>query len=73
MDLEKEFEKLNEKLNFIETKINMLMEATNHPTEFKYVEKEGIGNNTMVPKTLLDIWKEKTRKKYNAKPTDTNI
>ena len=72
MDLEKEFEKLNEKLNFIETKINMLMEATPHPTAVKYIEKEGIGNSTMVPKTLLDIWKEKTRKKY-AKPTDSTI
>lgn len=73
MNLEKEFEKLNEKLNFIETKINMIMEVTEHPTEFKYVENEGIGNNTTVSKTLLDIWKEKTRKKYNAKPTNTNI
>jgi len=56
-------DEIEKRLNYIELKLNLLMEETESKTQFKYVEDDKGGN--LVPKTVLEVWQDRSKKEFN--------
>lgn len=51
-------EEIEKRLNYIELKINLLMEETESKTQEKWDEKK----QEVVPKTVLEVWQDRSKK-----------
>lgn len=58
--------KIQETLIYMESKLNLILSETESRTEMKFVEDEQ-GAGKVVPKTLLDVWNQKSRKNINGR------
>lgn len=59
-------DEIEKRLNYIELKLNLLMEETESKTQFKYVEDDKGGN--LVPKTVLEVWQDRSKKEFSQHP-----
>ena len=55
---------IEKRLNYIELKLNLLMEETESKTKEKWDETK----QEVVPKTFLEVWQDRSKKEFSQHP-----